>query len=221
MENFIESYLSDRQVVPQYMTLARGSIPQSAWERYAEHFENMGIIMSLPLLADWSNFYVIVGSAAAGLTGLTFVVITLSAEANRASAVGLRTFVTPTIVHFGAALALAAFLSVPHLALLSLSVAFGAGGLAGLLYIGAVSAAMRSIKRHYIPVREDWLWNVIAPALVYAALLGASLILWYTLEQALYVVAAVSVALLFIGIRNAWDVAVWNSSHKGQHSPEP
>jgi len=175
--------------------------------------------MPLALLADWSNFYVIVGSAAAGLTGLTFVVITLSAEANRASAVGLRTFVTPTIVHFGAALALAAFLSVPHLTALSLSIVFGASGLAGLVYIGAVSASMRSIKRHYIPLREDWLWNVVAPALVYAALLGAALLLWRALEPALYAVAAASVALLFIGIRNAWDVAVWNSSQKGRNSP--
>jgi hypothetical protein len=177
--------------------------------------------MTLALLANWSNFYVIVGSAAAGLTGLTFVVITLSAEANRASAVGLRTFVTPTIVHFGAALALAAFLSVPKLTLLSLSVAFGASGIAGLIYVGVVSAAMRTIKRHYIPVREDWLWNVIAPGLLYATLLVAALLVWGRLEPALYAVAAVSVALLFIGIRNAWDVAVWNSSHKSRNSPEP
>jgi hypothetical protein len=28
------------------------------------------------------------------------------------------------------------------------------------------------------------------------------------------------VALLFIGIRNAWDVAVWNSSHRGRNAPE-
>jgi hypothetical protein len=105
---------------------------------YAADLANTGIIMPLAPLADWSNFYVIVGSAAAGLTGLTFVVITLSAEANRASAIGLRTFVTPTIVHFGAALALAVFLSVPHLALLGLGIGFGVSGLAGLLYIGAV-----------------------------------------------------------------------------------
>ena len=29
------------------------------------------------MLTDWSNFYVVTGSAAAGLTGLTFVVIVL------------------------------------------------------------------------------------------------------------------------------------------------
>jgi len=55
---------------------------------------------AVPLLADWGNFYVIIGSAAAGLTGLMFVVITLGAEAQTISnEKGLRAFVTPTVVH--------------------------------------------------------------------------------------------------------------------------
>ena len=40
--------------------------------------------MAPSLLADWANFYVITGSAAAGLTGLTFVVIALASDAQRA-----------------------------------------------------------------------------------------------------------------------------------------
>ena len=34
----------------------------------------------MPLIDGWENFYVIVGSSAAALTGLMFVVITLTAE---------------------------------------------------------------------------------------------------------------------------------------------
>ncbi len=168
-----------------------------------------------PALADWNNFYVIVGSAAAGLTGLTFVVITLASDANQASAVGLRTFVSPTIVHFSAVLALAAFLSVPHLGWVALGVGFSVFGLAGTIYIGSVEAAMRNIKRLYQPVREDWVWNVIAPAFVYALLLLAGLLMWRNIQASLYAVAVAALALLIIGIRNAWDVAVWNSSHRG------
>ena len=66
-------------------------------------------------LAGWDNFYVIVGSTAGGLTGLTFVVIALirdSAQGVRPT--GLGAFVTPTIVHFCGVLALAAFMSMPH-----------------------------------------------------------------------------------------------------------
>src|SRR5271170_684046 len=50
--------------------------------------------MATSLLAEWDNFYVITGSAAAGLTGLTFVVIALAADANRVDARGLHAYVT-------------------------------------------------------------------------------------------------------------------------------
>jgi hypothetical protein len=56
-------------------------------------------------LATWQNFYVITGSAAAALTGLVFVVITLIAGARvRGSSETLGTFSTPNVVHFGAAI---------------------------------------------------------------------------------------------------------------------
>jgi hypothetical protein len=65
-------------------------------------------------LAAWQNFSVIIGSAAATLTGLMFVVITLIAGARdrRPSGV-LGAFATPTVVHFGAVLLVAAILSAP------------------------------------------------------------------------------------------------------------
>jgi hypothetical protein len=66
-------------------------------------------MMEFSLLQGWDNFYVIVGSSAAGLTGLTFIVITLAADAHRVSPNGLRIFITPTIVHFAAVLGAAAF----------------------------------------------------------------------------------------------------------------
>jgi hypothetical protein len=66
-------------------------------------------------LAKWDNFYLIVGSAAAGaLIGLQFVVVTLIAErpARRVAEAGAA-FATPTIVHFATALLLSAVLMVP------------------------------------------------------------------------------------------------------------
>ena len=170
--------------------------------------------MMTPLLAEWANFYVITGSGAAGLTGLTFVVIALSAEAKRVNLRGLRTFVTPTIVHFGAVLALAAFLSMPHLGVLSLSLGFGAAGIAGLIYVAAIAVDIRRIAGEYIPVHEDWIWNVVLPGIVYGALLATAFLIWRRPEASLYGVAAVSVLLMLIGIHNAWDVAVWNSLRK-------
>lgn len=34
-------------------------------------------VFTLPALSAWTNFYVIIGSSAGALTGLTFVVVTL------------------------------------------------------------------------------------------------------------------------------------------------
>jgi hypothetical protein len=165
-------------------------------------------------LADWSNFYVIVGSAAGGLTGLTFVVIALSAGANRVNTTGVHAFLTPTIVHFGTVLALAAYLSVPRQTVISLSIGLAAAGIVGLIYSVVIARRLGRFSAQYVPAREDWLWNVIVPAAAYGTILATAFCSWHRLEHALYGVAAASVSLLFIGIRNSWDVAVWNSVKK-------
>jgi hypothetical protein len=170
--------------------------------------------MELSPLSGWDNFYVIAGSSAAGLTGLTFVVISLSAGARRVSAAGLNAFVTPTIVHFGAVLAIAAFLSMPHHGALSLSLGLGAAGIAGLVYVGTIFVGIRHLGMDYMPVYEDWMWNVILPAIVYAALLAVALLIWRWPHQSMYGAAAAVVLLMIIGIHNAWDIAVWNTIRK-------
>ena len=167
--------------------------------------------MDLSPLSGWDNFYVIAGSSAAGLTGLTFVVITLSAGARRVSVSGLRVFLTPTIVHFGAVLAIAAFVSMPRQSELSLSLGLGAAGAVGLVYIGVITAAMQRLAIDYEPVAEDWIWNVILPAMVYGALLATGLLIWRWPQQCMYGAATVVVLLMIIGIHNAWDIAVWNT----------
>jgi hypothetical protein len=179
---------------------------------------------ALSALTDWANFYVITGSAAAGLMGLTFVVIALAANRRGMTTNGMRAFVTPTIVHFGTVLALAAFLSVPRQTVTCLSLGFGAAGVAGLIYGGLVGASMRRLGSLYVPVGEDWLWHVTLPTVVYGALLVMAFLLPRRIEQSLDGVAAVSMLLLFIGIHNAWDVAVSISVRRKQDSsqaPEP
>jgi hypothetical protein len=169
--------------------------------------------MTAALLADWNNFYVITGSAAAGLTGLTFVVIALAADTRRVNLNGLRTYVTPTIVHFCTILALAAYLSMPHQSVCSLSLGFGAAGVAGLAYVARIGTSITRIASEYVPVHEDWIWNVVLPAIAYGVLIGTAGFIWTRPERSLYGAAAVSLLLMFIGIHNAWDIAVWNTVH--------
>ena len=170
--------------------------------------------MESSLLAGWDNFYVIAGGAAGGLTGLTFVVITLSADAHRVAPLGVKAFVTPTIVHFGAVLALAAYLSMPRHTMVSLSLGLSLVGLAGLLYITTIAAAIHRMKGDYIPVLEDWIWNVMLPALCFGVLLGMGLLFSSKPKQCPYGVAAAITLLMIVGIHNAWDIAVWNTIKK-------
>lgn len=170
-------------------------------------------------LAGWENFYVIIGSSAGGLTGLTFVVVALIRDVARGvQPTGLGAFVTPTIVHFGGVLALAAYLSMPHQGVTSLSAGFGIAGLAGVVYGQVIAANMGRHGGQYVPVREDWIWNVILPTLVYGGLLAMAVLVWYRPTQTLYGVAGLSLILLFIGIRNAWDIAVWMTLNKGRET---
>ena len=182
--------------------------------------------MTLPLEA-WANFYVIVGSSAGGLTGLTFVVIALVADAHAVRLTGLRAFITPTIVHFGSALVLSALMNVPGQNVTSLGICLGAFGLGGLVYsAGTARQVYRSTtKTSYTPVAEDWIWNAILPTLTYAVLLIAGLIASVHMPTSLYLAAAASMMLLIIGIHNAWDIAVWFTAERpgaqGQEDKKP
>src|ERR1700677_3527777 len=128
-------------------------------------------------LADWQSFYVLVGSSAGALTGLTFVVITISAERGEETGsastrlTGTRVFITPTAVHFSAALWLSALLCIPGQTAITLGVLLAATGVGGLTYCGTLSSQMLGFSSgSYKPFRSDWIWNVVLPVLAYLAL---------------------------------------------------
>ncbi len=164
-----------------------------------------------PPLAEWETFYVIIGSSAAALTGLQFVVIALGAEARAARDPGaLQAFATPTIVHFCAVLLIAAILSMPGQTLVSLTLCLTISGMAGLGYAAWVISQARR-QTGYAPVLEDWVWHAILPLVAYVTLSVAGISIYWRPAAALHVVAATALLLLYIGIHNAWDAAVWMS----------
>src|SRR6266581_3685631 len=95
--------------------------------------QGRSIVESTPFSA-WENFYVIIGSSAAALTGLQFVVVVLGAEA-RSIGPEVGAFGTPTVVHFCAALLISAILSVPWRAIAN-------AGLALVAYVTLLVAAV-------------------------------------------------------------------------------
>src|SRR5258706_6347777 len=162
-------------------------------------------------LAPWQNFYVIIGSAAATLTGLMFVVITLIAGVGvRVSSPSgaLGAFSTPNVVHFGAALLVAAILSAPWQALWNAGLLLGLCGLGGVTYVIIVVRRARR-QTDYQPVLEDWLWYTVFPLVSYTALVVAAIVLPGNPVPALFVTGAVTVLLLFTGIHNAWDTVTY------------
>jgi hypothetical protein len=171
--------------------------------------------VTLPLEA-WANYYVIVGSSAGGLTGLTFVVIALVADAHAVRLTGLRAFITPTIVHFGSALVLSALMNVPGQNVTSLGICLGAFGLGGLIYSAGTARQVyrATTNTNYKPVAEDWIWNAMLPTVTYAVLFIAGLVVSAHTPTALYLAAAASMVLLIIGIHNAWDIAVWFTAER-------
>ncbi len=168
-------------------------------------------IPELPLLAEWQSFYMIIGTAAATLTGLMFVATSLVVGAQLhlpTLNAGIDAFNTPTVVHFGAVLLIAGVLSVPWSSFAGIRFVLGAFGLAMVIYLVVILRRMRRIT-HYQPPLRDWLWYVVFPLIAYVVLLAAAMALPAAPATALYVLAAALLVLLFIGIRNAWDLVTF------------
>jgi hypothetical protein len=156
-------------------------------------------------LAAWESYYVIVGTSGAALIGMQFVVMTLIAERRPlAEAEPIGAFGTPTVVHLSVALIVSAIMSAPWASELPAAIVMSVCGLIGLLYCAIV---VRRAQRQtvYKPVWEDWLWYGVLPVATYAALAASAILLFTHIEHSLFVIAGAALALLIIGIHNAWD----------------
>jgi hypothetical protein len=168
-------------------------------------------------LDGWENFYIIVGSSAGALIGLQFVVITLVADRPIAASnpQAANAFSTPGIIHFGAVLLLSAIVCAPWDGIGAVSIVWGLMSLCGMIYTVVVGRRMRA-QTAYKPVFEDWLFHALLPLAAYAAM-GVSACLAQLHERtALFIVAAASLVLLFIGIHNAWDIATYHAFVSGR-----
>jgi len=167
-------------------------------------------------LSEWESFYVITGSSAAALTGLMFVVVALAAERiQRQQSDGVGAFSTPTVAHFSIVLLIASLMSVPGHSVVSLSLCIGGCAAVGLTSSGRAGLRMKKVAG-YTPETEDWAFHVILPLASYGVLLVSAFLIGTAQELALIMVAIGVLALIFIGIHNAWDVAVFLVT---QHAP--
>ncbi len=161
----------------------------------------------------WENFYIITGSSAAALTGLVFIVVTLSAGQRRLSdqatrGEGTSIFSSPTVVHFCAAFFTAGVFSAPWHALVIPGALVGIMGTFGVAY--TINTGIRARRlTSYQADASDWIWFIILPMLAYiiVAISGFSLAL--IPSTAAFALAGANLLLIFIGIHNAWDVVTY------------
>src|SRR3569623_1919249 len=170
-------------------------------------------------LEKWHDFYVLLGTGAAALVALLFVAVSLGAGfLNEARAEATRTFFSPVVVHFAAAIFLACIALVPGHRYPFFAVLIGAAGVVGL----GVSAytTIKFFGRYRTPYLSDHLAYVALPAIAYVALLVASALACAGREETLDVLAGALLLLLLVNIRNAWDLLLSMVRHHAE-PPKP
>jgi hypothetical protein len=158
---------------------------------------------------EWETYYFMLGSSSAGLIGLLFVVVSLTTNTSSPqSEIGSRTYVTPTVFHFGEVFVIGATVVMPGLPLPAVSLAVGLLAFLGFVYASAIvwRMARRGVS---VPHWTDYVFYGAFPGAVYLWLMAAAVGLWAGSLFGLYGLAVGALALLLIGIRDAWDLAVW------------
>ena len=157
----------------------------------------------------WENFFYLIGSASAALIGLMFVVITLTAgqEPRRVSR-GAPVYVAPIVFHFAVVFVVSAISEMPGLQSGAISVILACCAIAGLVYSAVTT--IRLCRRGWedpIPDWSDKCFYGFLPTIVYVALAVATGAVWVVERKAVLAIGAIMLALLLLGIRNAWDLA--------------
>jgi len=163
------------------------------------------------MLHGWDNFYLMMGSAAAALIGLLFVVMTLTSGFERSQALrGASLYMTPTALHFGVVLSTSAVTLAPGLPLSVIVVLLGVIALAGLGYSVRSCIGIANPRQGAEPPHWSDFWTYGAsPAAIYVGLCVAIVALWVRAEWGPYAIAGLLLVLLLVGIRNAWDLITW------------
>jgi hypothetical protein len=156
-------------------------------------------------LENWHDFYVLVGTAGATLVALLFVAISLAiGVVTKESAERSQLFITPVVFHFSVVFFLAAISLIPTHKPAFFVVLIGGTGVVGFAVTSVVTVRLLKIWDDH----TDHLAYGALPALSYAALLFAAVLLVMDSEWTLDVFAGAVLSLLMVNIRNAWDLAI-------------
>jgi len=158
----------------------------------------------------WSEFYLLVGSAAAVLIGLIFVVVTLMQDRSRSSVLaGSKLYMGPVVLHVSFALVLSAAALTPGITSRAFAVVTAVLAALGLLRGVQSIVGINGLKGEDEPHWTDvWFYGVIPTglSLTLGVVAGG---FWGGQEWAVNGVALIITALLLLSIRNEWDLVTW------------
>jgi hypothetical protein len=159
----------------------------------------------------WDNYFVMTGTASAGLIGLLFVVVTLTSNFERERALrGSAIYLTPTMTHFAVVLTASAIVLAPRLPPALTASLLGGAGVVGLGNAVRTAVGILELGKGADPPHWTDLWcYAVLPGAVYVGLEGAVAGLMAGGGWAPGAVAALLLATLLIAIRNAWDLITW------------
>ena len=158
------------------------------------------------MFQGWQTFYQMTGEAAATLTGLLFIVASLtSGRSSSGQERGVILFTTPTVFHLASVLAISALALAPD-GERSRAVLMFAWAALSVIYTAWLAVQLYRIENpsHW----TDFWWYGTAPVVLYLALAGATVSVYAHVGHAAYFVA-LCLTVLLVTIRNAWDLVTW------------
>jgi hypothetical protein len=170
------------------------------------------------MFEGWHDFYLVLGPASAGLIGLLFVVMSLTAGLERGRAMrGAKIYMTPIVFHLAALFLLSGLALFPKTSVAFIGAAATACGLLGLAYAAYICRAFLS---QTVEFYEGDLWRYgLGVGALYGGLAVAGVLLLVRQPCGPYVLAIDQVALFLLMVNNAWDLVVFITPRKDDPPP--
>jgi hypothetical protein len=163
---------------------------------------------------QWGEFYLLVGSAAAVLIGLIFVVISLMQDRSRSTVLtGSRLYMGPIVLGVSFVLVLSAAALAPGIDNRQFAAVTAVVALWGLARAIMSSIGIARLKE--VHWTDFWFYGA-APTGIYLALAAIAVAFWQDCECSRVGVAVVITAMLLLAIRNEWDLITWIAPRSSQ-----
>ena len=160
------------------------------------------------MFEHWGEFFLLIGSAAAVLIGLIFVVISLMQDRSRTSVLtGSKLYMGPIVLGVSFVLALSAAALTPGMDAQTYAAIAAVIAVWGLVR-GVMSIVGIQQLHGEVHWSDVWFYGVI-PTALYLAMGAVAMAFWSGWSWAEDGLAAVITAGLLIAIRNEWDLITW------------